>query len=95
MNAIDIFGLVFAIVAFIAFLVVIIAIGVMLVNNTTGKATKIRIEPLLKSPYGDMFAVQRKRWWGWQTVYTSDLINDCVNHIKGLSEVRNVEWVKD
>lgn len=53
---------------------------------------KVRINPL--SYGGWRFAVERKMWWGWQTIYKADIIKYCEDYIKDLQKVRNVEWVK-
>lgn len=54
---------------------------------------KMRINVL---PIGGFrFAVEQKKWWGWQIVYKADILSYCESYIKDLSKVRKVDWVKD
>lgn len=39
------------------------------------------------------FAVQRRRWWGWQTIYSSNHINYCEAFIQDLKKVRQVDYI--
>lgn len=41
------------------------------------------------------FAVEQKKWWGWQIVYKADNLSYCERYIEDLSKVRKVDWVKD
>jgi hypothetical protein len=54
---------------------------------------KVRINVL---PIGGFrFSVERKRWWGWQTLYKADVLKYCEEYIRDLQLVRKVEWIKD
>lgn len=39
------------------------------------------------------FGVQRRRWWGWQTIYSSNYIRDCESYIQELKKIRQVDYV--
>lgn len=54
---------------------------------------KLRITVLPIGGY--RFAVERKKWWGWQTIYKADLLRYCEEYINDLSLVRKIEWIKD
>ena len=40
------------------------------------------------------FFVQRKRWYGWETIYGADFIPPCIEYIEDLKKIANVELVK-
>lgn len=54
---------------------------------------KVRINVLPTG--GFRFSVERKRWWGWQTLYKADVLKYCEQYIRDLQLVRKVEWIKD
>jgi hypothetical protein len=39
------------------------------------------------------FGVQRRRWWGWQTIYSSNHISYCEAFIKDLKKIRSVQYL--
>lgn len=56
----------------------------------------VRIEVFPDSTWNEnrkKFGVQRRRWWGWQTIYSSNQIYHCESFIKELEKVRYVEYV--
>lgn len=54
---------------------------------------KIRIKPngIGLNP---RFSVQRKRWYGWETIYNAEILSYCLEYINDLKEFANVELVR-
>lgn len=56
----------------------------------------VRIEVFPDSIWNEdekKFGVQRRRWWGWQTIYSSNHVRSCEAFIEELKAVRYVEYV--
>lgn len=40
------------------------------------------------------FFVQRKRWYGWETIFGADIISTCFAYVEDLERIANVELIK-
>lgn len=54
---------------------------------------KLRID-IQKRMCVPLYAVQRRRWWGWEVILRADKLYTCEHFITQFATVREVEWIK-
>lgn len=54
---------------------------------------KVRIKPTKSAWLGIKYLLQRKRWWGWETIGTTFDMEACFKWIEDLKKIANVEFL--